>query len=75
MPRPFEVIRLPAFERDLKRLTKKFRTLPEDLDVFLDAAILTKHLHQPDWLGIVRIDGLGFEEPAFYKAKRFACRC
>jgi hypothetical protein len=74
MQHPFEVIRLPVFERDLKRLTKKFRTLPEDLDVFLDAAILLKHLHQPDWPGIVRIDGLGCEEPAFYKARRFACQ-
>ena len=30
-----ELIRLPAFERDIRKMVKKFRTIEDDLDVFI----------------------------------------
>jgi hypothetical protein len=71
---PFKIERIPEFDRDLKRLAKKFRSLPEDLEVFLDTALELKHKIQPDWPGIVRIEGLGITSPEIFKARRFACK-
>lgn len=72
---PFrETRRLPEFERDLKRLGKRFRTLEEDLATLLTAQIALYHKPGIDNGGIFRIPGLPFEEPAIYKVKKFACR-
>jgi len=72
---PFrETRRLPEFERDLKRLGKRFRTLEEDLAILLTAQIALYHKLGTDNGGIFRIPRLPFEEPAVYKVKKFACR-
>ena len=69
-----EIERLPEFEKDMKRLSKRFETLEEDLATFIRAALqgFLVHNQQMDWM--VRIPHLGFDEPAVYKARRFACR-
>ncbi len=69
-----EVIRLPEFEKDIKRLLKRFRTLEDDLQVFLNVALVDYHKNEVDNDGIVQIPGLGFEKPKVYKARKFACR-
>ncbi len=69
-----EVIRLPEFDRDLKRLTKRFRTIEDDLNVFVEAELYLFHKLKLDNNGIFRITGLSIEVPEIYKAKKFACR-
>ncbi|MGD0856494.1 MAG: hypothetical protein ABSA18_11910 [Dehalococcoidia bacterium] len=69
-----EIIWLPEFERDLKRLAKKFRTIEDDLNVFIETELYLFHKLKLDINGIFRITGLSIEDPEIYKAKKFACR-
>ena len=69
-----ELVRLPAFERDIKMVAKKFRTIEDDLDVFIGTGLYLFHKLNMDNKGIFRIMGLPFDNPAVYKAKKFACR-
>ncbi len=69
-----KIERLPEFDRDMKQLLKRFRTLEEDLTTFVKTAVVGYHVHRQQSIGIVRIERLGFEEPALYKARRFACK-
>ena len=62
------------FSKDLKQLLKKYRSLEEDLEVFVKAQLYAYHKLQADNNGIFPIDNLGFESPKMYKAKKFACR-
>ena len=68
------VVRLPEFEKDFKRLLKRYRTLESDLDIFLNVALVDYHKNGIDNGGIVRISDLGVERPKVYKARKFACR-
>ena len=69
-----EVARLPEFERDLKSLAKRFRTLEEDLSTLIRAQLVLFHKIGVDNGGIRQIAGLPFREPAVYKVRKFACR-
>ena len=69
-----EVKQLPAFERDRKRLLKRFRSLEEDLSNFIDTELKLFHKQKISSGWIVRLQKVGFEEPRVYKAKRFACK-
>lgn len=69
-----EIARLPEFERDLKSLVKRFRTLEEDLETLIRAQIVLFHKLGIDNKGVVRIQGFPFDEPKIYKVKKFACR-
>ncbi len=68
-----KVVRLPEFEGDMKKLSRRFRTLEDDLDVFIDTALDLYHKLRVDYAGIVQISRLGIETP-IYKAIKFACR-
>ena len=75
MTTPFrEIVRLPDFERDMKRLIKRFRSLEDDLDNFIKIELRLFHELRIDNKGVVRIAGLGIQEPKVYKARKFACR-
>jgi mRNA-degrading endonuclease RelE of RelBE toxin-antitoxin system len=63
-----------AFQKDLKRLTKRFITLPADLDVAKKAAIELYHVLNLDNRAVFEIPGYGTGDIRFYKIKRFACR-
>lgn len=63
-----------GFSRDLKQLLKKYRSLEEDLEVFVKAQLYAYHKLQADNNGLFPIDNLGFESPKIYKAKKFACK-
>ena len=69
-----EVHRLPEFDKDLKKLLKRFRTLEGDLEIFISAELFLYHKLKKDNKGIFPISGLGIENPRIYKAKKFACR-
>ncbi len=65
---------LPEFKNDLKRLSKKFRTLEEDLEIFIEKQLYLYHKLNVDNKGIVPISGFGIETPRIFKARKFACR-
>jgi hypothetical protein len=69
-----KILRLPEFDKDIKKLLKKFRTLEEDLDIFLKTELVLYHKLKKDNKGIFLIPRLGVENPKIYKAKKFACR-
>jgi mRNA-degrading endonuclease RelE of RelBE toxin-antitoxin system len=69
-----EVARLPEFERDLKSLTKRFRTLEEDLAMLIKTQLVLFHKLGQDNRGVFQVTGLPFRDPAIYKVKKFACR-
>jgi hypothetical protein len=69
-----EIHRLPEFDKDIKKLLKKFRTLEEDLDIFLKTELALYHKLKKDNKGVFQIPGLDIDTPKVYKAKKFACR-
>ena len=69
-----EVRRLAEFERDLKKLSKKFRTIDEDLETFIQNQLNLYHKLHIDNKGIFPLPDLGIEYPKILKAKKFACR-
>ena len=69
-----EIRRLTEFEKDLKKLSKKFRTLEEDLEVFIGKQLQLYHKLHIDNKGILPISDIGITCPGIYKAKKFACK-
>ena len=64
----------PEFEKDLKLLSKRFRTLGEDIRVFVEKQLNLYHKLHVDNKGIFHIADLEVEYPNIYKARKFACR-
>jgi hypothetical protein len=72
---PFrKIVRLPEFERDMKKLIKRFRSLEDDLDNFVKTELVLFHKLGIDNKGIVQMAGLGFQSPKVFKGRKFACR-
>jgi len=69
-----KIISLPEFEKDLKKLGKKFKTLEGDLTNFIQTQLNLYHRQKIDNKGILQISGLKIENPRIFKAKKFACR-
>ena len=69
-----EISRLSEFEKDIKRLLKRFKTLEDDLRVFIEKELNLYHKLKIDNKGVFQISGLQVESPKIYKAKKFACR-
>lgn len=70
-----DICRLPEFDRDLRKLLKRFRTLEEDLQVFIRTGLAMYHrTPKEDYGGIVQITDLEIEEPKIYKVRKFASR-
>ncbi|MBI4810656.1 MAG: hypothetical protein HY800_04300 [Ignavibacteriales bacterium] len=65
---------LPEFEKDMRKLLKRFKTLEEDIDIFIKVGLIAYHKLEIDNGGIVRIPDLGFDRPKIFKARKFACR-
>ena len=64
---------IPEFQKDMKQLLKKFRTLREDLEVLKKVLAIDGRTHpQPPFS--FRIPSLGFESPVVNKIKKFACK-
>jgi len=69
-----EVRRLAEFDKDFKKLAKRFKTLDDDIKIFIDSQLNLTHKLSVDNKGVVCISGLGIENPKIYKAKKFACK-
>lgn len=69
-----EIKRLAEFNKEFKKLLKKYRSLEDDLNTFIDKQLVLYHKLDVDNQGVLRISGLGVESPEIYKAKKFACK-
>jgi len=69
-----DIRRLAEFEKDFKKLSKKFRTLDDDLNAFIANQLNLTHKKNIDNKGVVRISDLGIDHPKIYKARKFACK-
>jgi len=69
-----QVNRTAGFEKELKKLVKRFRTLEQDLGIFINAQLIALHLLHEDNGGVKQITGLDKPFPPVFKAKKFACR-
>lgn len=69
-----ETSRLPEFEKDTKGLLKRFKTIEDDLEIFIEKQLFLYHKLKVDNKGIFQITGLPVENPEVYKAKKFACK-
>ncbi len=69
-----EISRLPEFEKDLRRLLKRFKTIEDDLSVFIQTELTLYYKLKKDTKGIFQITDLGIQNPKIFKAKKFACR-
>jgi len=65
---------IPEFKKDLKKLSKRFRTLEEDLNIFIESQLKIYHKLGIDNNGIFKISDLNIKCPKIYKARKFACR-
>lgn len=70
-----KIRRLNEFDREFKKLLKRFKTLDEDLDNFIKFQLnLTHKLNIIEKKNIVKISNLNIDSPKIYKARRFACK-
>lgn len=69
-----EINKTSEFEKDFKKLAKRFRTLDDDLEVFIKTQLNLCHKLKLDNKGIFQITGLGMDYPKIYKAVKFACK-
>ncbi len=65
---------VPEFEKDLKKLVRRFASLEEDLQIFIKVAMNAFHKQNVDSRAILQIPELGIHSPKIYKAKKFACK-
>jgi len=62
------------FKKDLKKLVRRFPSLPEDLVTVKKAVIELRHLKNINNLSTFEIPGYSTEEVSFWKIKKFACK-
>ena len=68
------VVRRPEFEKDLKKLTKRYRTLPEDLTTMVETSLPLLHILKMDNGGIEEISDVSLTRCRAFKVRRFACK-
>jgi len=69
-----QILYSDEFNRDFKKLTKKYTSLDEDLKTCIKIQLKLFHKLNIDNNGIFQISGLGFEQPKIFKIKKFACK-
>jgi len=68
-----DVRRLREFQRDMKRLKKRYPTLESDLETLIDTLLFLHHKVNPH-PEVRRISDLGATTLPIYKVRQFACR-
>lgn len=69
-----EYAEIGAFQKDFKRLRRKFRTLEEDFDILKRNAIELYHLKSIDNEGIFPVHRFSTKEIQIFKIRKFACK-
>ena len=71
----FKLIKLiPEFEKDFKKLLKRFTTLETDLVTFINTKLYLYHKLHMDNEGISPLHEMYFDDNKFYISRKFACR-
>lgn len=65
----------PEFNKDFKKLCKKYKTLKADLEQVKKRAIELYHIHEIDNNAIFPIEGFCSETVLSCKVKKFASKC
>jgi hypothetical protein len=65
---------IDSFEKDLKRLSNRFRTLSVDIEKAKTNAIELYHINKIDNRSIFPIPGFCFEKAVICKLKKFSCK-
>jgi len=74
MPDRIDYRETPDFQRDFKRLVKRFRTLDDDFVLAKKAAIELFHLKGIDNRAVFPIPGFCRDSVQILKLKKFACK-
>ncbi len=75
MSNKIEVTASKEFDKDLKKLLKKFSSLNDDLKVFEKTALKVFHEQKKEIPGITIVKGIKRTKPGTaYIAKKFACK-
>ena len=61
-----EIAHLAEFDKDFEKLSKRFRTLEEDLKVFISTQLNLYHKQGIDNKGVLPVSGLGIAAPKIY---------
>lgn len=69
-----KVVRLPEFEREMKKLSKKYRTLEEDLENLINSALYPHHKMNLSYGGIFPVSHLNIGQHNYCKVTQMACR-
>ncbi len=69
-----DIVYLSEFEKEKKKLLKRFRTIDEDLDNFINVQLKLFHKLGIDNNAVEHISDLSLNEPKIYKVKKFACK-
>ena len=69
-----KVVRLPEFNRDMKKRLKKHSTLEEDLNIAIKSALYPHHKQKQPYSGIHPVSYLKIGEHNYYKLTEMACR-
>lgn len=70
---PIEIEESEQFRKDLKKLTRKFPSLPEDIEIVKRAAIELYHEQNLDNQSVFEIPSTG-GDIKFFKVRKFACK-
>ncbi len=65
---------IPEFDKDLKKLLKKFRTLEEDIETAKRNAIELYHIREINNLSVFQIPGFHLPGARIFKLKKFSCK-
>jgi hypothetical protein len=69
-----KIERLDKFNKDLKKLLKRFPSLEGDLVSLVNTQLYAYHKLKVDNHGIFSIEKIGIQNPKIYKVKKFACK-
>lgn len=69
-----EISHVPEFEKDLRKLVRRFHSLEEDLQIFIKVAMNSFHKQNIDSGAIVHISDLRIHSPKVCKGRKFACK-
>lgn len=72
--RALHYVETAEFQRDFKRLKKRFRTLDDDFSMMKRAAIELFHVHGVDNGACIEIEGFCPHPRFSYKVVKFACK-
>ena len=69
-----EISHVPEFEKDLKKLIRRFHSLEEDLQIFIKVAMNSFQKQNIDIGAVVHISDLRIHSPKVCKGRKFACK-